>query len=250
MAINAKLAYYLRVCARYVEDPRQLALRRPYFLPDMYHTLGQPWVQALEISTVLDIGANVGGFAFTVRPLFPQAQIYSFEPLPDCFAQMRANLANASKFQAFNLGLGDQTGDLSIQRSSHAPSSSFLRMTSAHQVAFPASAVSQEEKVSLARLDDLAPQLHLAEPILVKIDVQGYEDHVLRGGAQTIQRARLIIVETSFEAFYENQPLFGDIYQRLTGWGFSYAGPLNQLNQPKDGRPLQEDSLFVKASHA
>jgi hypothetical protein len=95
-------------------------------------------------------------------------------------------------------------------------------------------------------LDDLAPQLELRDPLFIKIDVQGYEDEVLAGGEQTIRRAAVVLVETSFETLYEDQPLFDEVYRTLTGWGFRYAGSLDQICSPQDRRPLQADSLFVR----
>jgi hypothetical protein len=86
----------------------------------------------------------------------------------------------------------------------------------------------------------------MPEPLLVKIDVQGYEDYVLRGGEQTIRRARLIIIETSFQAQYEAQPLFDDVYRTLTGWGFAYVGAIDQLMNPSNGSIVQQDSLFIR----
>jgi FkbM family methyltransferase len=248
MTLRRRLAYYLRVTARYLEDPAQLRMRRPYFIPPMYSALSQPWLKAFGFVTVLDIGANVGDFAYTIRPLLPAAQIYSFEPLPDCYQRMLEHLPDKAKFQAFNVGLGDQTGELEFQRSDHSPSSSFLKMAAAHKSAFPSTAGSQTLKVRVERLDDIAAQLTITAPLLIKIDVQGYEAHVLRGGENTIRRASALIVETSFATLYEGQPLFSDVYDILTRWGFTYLGPLDQFCDPHDNRPLQQDSLFVKRS--
>lgn len=248
MSFRSKLAYYLRVIARYTDDPAQLAMRRYYFIPQMYAAFKQPWLQALGIATVIDVGASVGDFAFTVRPLLPQAQIYSFEPLPDCYAAIQRHMSAAARFQAFNLALGDRSGELTFYRSSHAPSSSFLPMADAHKDAFPATAGAQPVMVKVARLDTVADQLAIVDPLLVKIDVQGYEGHVLAGGEQTIRRAALVIIETSFRPLYEGQPLFADVYRILTGWGFTYAGALAQLPHPKNGYLVQEDSLFINRS--
>ena len=222
-------------------------MRRYYFIPDMYGAAKQPWIQNQRIATVIDIGASVGDFAFTIRPILPQAQIYSFEPLPDCFEAMLRHMRTAQKFKAFNLAIGDQSGELTFHRNQHAPSSSFLPMTETHKNAFPSTETSQVVKVKVERLDTLAQQLTIVDPLLVKIDVQGYEMHVLRGGEQTIRRASLVIVETSFLTLYGNQPLFGDVYNVLTSWGFIYAGALSELRHPQTGRLLQEDSLFVRS---
>ena len=204
------------------------------------------WLRTLDIKTVLDIGANTGQFARHIRHLLPEAMIYSFEPLAECFEELKAAFAEADKFTAFNVALSDQTGELPFERNEYSQSSSFLRMADLHRQAFPFTKNTDPVAVRARRLDDLSREIVIQEPLLVKIDVQGYEDHVLRGGEVAIRRARVIVVETSFRALYEGQPLFDDIYRKLVSWRFVYGGALNQLCSPQDGRPLQEDSIFIK----
>ena len=119
-------------------------------------------------------------------------------------------------------------------------------MSEAHKTFFPATCNVQPVTVNVARLDDIALQLELAPPLLIKIDVQGFEDRVLAGGEQTIRQADVLIIETSFEPLYEGQLLFDDLYRRLYAWGFNYAGAISQLPSPHDRRLLQADSLFVR----
>jgi len=243
----SKVAYYTRVAARYIEEPSQLRMRRPYFLPEIYMALGKPWAQSLSIHTILDIGANIGNFAYTVRPLFPTAMIYSFEPLPDQFAELQRNMAGVERFCAFNLGIGEQNIELMIHRSQHAPSSSFLTMDDLHRRSFPTSApVTEEVPVKVVQLDSLQGKMDLAAPLLAKIDVQGYELHVLRGGEQTLRQAKVLIIETSFRSLYEGGPLFADVFEIVTSWGFTYQGSVDTLEDPTSGILLQEDSLFVQ----
>lgn len=204
------------------------------------------WLREFGINTVLDIGANAGQFAEYIGKLFPDAMVYSFEPLPDCFEKLQSKMAGAINFRAFNLALGNQTADMEFERNEFSPSSSFLKMANLHREAFPYTRNASAVSVKTRRLDDLLPELRLREPVLVKIDVQGYEDEVLRGGARIIQAASLIVIETSFETLYEGQHLFDDIYRKLTDWGFVYHGAVDQLCSPRDGRPLQENSIFVR----
>lgn len=206
------------------------------------------WLTEFRLATVFDIGANTGQFAQYIRLLLPDTQIYSFEPLPDCFEELQINMAKADNFKAFNLALGDRTGDQIFERNEFSPSSSFLKMADLHRDTFPHTRSSSSVIVTSRRLDDLLPDIAISQPMLVKIDVQGYEDRVLRGGEVIIRQASLIIIETSFETLYEGQPLFDDIYRRLISWGFVYNGAIDQLCSPEDGRPLQEDSIFVKQS--
>jgi Methyltransferase FkbM domain len=96
------------------------------------------------------------------------------------------------------------------------------------------------------RLDDIVNNFALQEPILAKIDVQGFEDKVIAGGQETLKKCRLVILETSFDTLYEGQPLFHDIYKLMIGMGFKYAGSMGQLLDPKTQQCLQSDSLFIR----
>ena len=246
MRCLSTLAYRAYKLARYVERPGLFALRQRGVVVDDYLKLAQPWLRTLGVRTILDIGANTGQFASVAQAAFPEAQIYSFEPLPECFQRLQANLAKAGRFRAFNVGLGREAGTLTFERNVFTASSSFRRMTDLHRKEFPLTEQTTRVRVRVERLDDLAAQLTLHDPLLVKIDVQGYEDEVLAGGEQTIRKAAVVLTETSFETLYEGQSLFPDIYRTLLGWGFAYAGSLDQLCSPHDGRPLQADSLFVR----
>lgn len=244
MAFRTSLSHYLTVAARYLAKPRTLAMRRPYFLPQMYNVLDQPWLKAINIATILDIGAHVGGFAYTVRPLFPKAHIYAFEPLPACYVQLQEK--QISNCTALNIALGDQSGNIIFQRYACTQSSSFLKPSKFFISEYPAACQTDPIEVQVARLDDIAQSYPMTEPLLIKIDVQGYEDHVLRGGEQTIRRSQVLIIETSFQAQYEVQPLFDTIYRLVARWGFSYAGAFDQLTTPSNGRICQQDSLFIR----
>ncbi len=235
--------------AQMLENPVLLSLRRCGFNGGMLGTfskLNRPWLRALNIATVLDVGANVGQFAAMLHVILPEARIYSFEPLGDCFERLQFSMKNVPNFTPLNIALGDQAGSLAFERNAATVSSSFLKLTEVHKMAFPHTRDANIVTVEVERLDDLAERLVIVDPLLVKIDVQGYEDRVLRGGEQTIKRAQLIIAETSFERLYEGQALFDDIYRVLTGWGFAYTGSLDQLSDPSTGRTLQEDSVFTK----
>ncbi len=198
------------------------------------------------IRTVLDIGANVGQSAVEFRAVMPEAQIYSFEPLPDCFEKLSSAMHGDSLFKAFPCGLGATSGRLIIHKSSYAPSSSFIPMGELHKKAFPGSAESRDEVVEVRRLDDVAPELTLLPDVLIKIDVQGFERDVLEGGEKTLRSAKVIIIENSFRELYIGEALFDEIYERMKGLGFSYRGALGQKYDEKTGDILFEDSIFVR----
>jgi FkbM family methyltransferase len=238
--------YYLYRAVDSLLSPRLAWWRTRGVILGLYQDLNRPWLLNLRPRTVLDIGANVGRFAITARKLFPTAHIYSFEPLADCLAEAERVMHGDRMFTGINIALGVERGQATFQRNNASPSSSFLKVTHAHTAAFPGTDQTTETTVSMDALDNVAEGLKLTLPLLVKIDVQGFENQVLRGGEKTIRQAAVILVETSFETLYEGQALFEDIHQRLKSWGFDFRGNLDQSYAPTDGRLLQADSLFVK----
>lgn len=241
-----RLALRFFSLARFIEQPRLIPLRLRRMHIDAYLRFSQPWLRNLNIATIIDIGANVGNFAMIARTALPNAQIYAFEPLPDCYEQLQTRMKGARRFQAFNIALGDNVGSQHMTRSAFSESSSFLKMANTHKQLFPYTHEVNSIETRIDCLDNIAPRLQLVEPLLIKIDVQGYEDRVLRGGEQTIRRAKVLLMETSFETLYEGQSLFDDFYRQLTSWGFMYCGALDQLASPQDGRILQENSFFIR----
>ena len=204
------------------------------------------WLQGTNIRTIIDVGANVGQSAVEFRKIFPNAMIYSFEPLRDCFEQMNANLKNVQNFRSFNLALGDKKGRATINRSSFCESSSIRKMAKLHREAFPETAKETPEVVNIDTIDNVAQEIDLQGDILLKIDVQGYEDKVIAGSESILGRVRVIIVETSFRELYEGQPLFAEVCELLHERGFAYAGSWSaDTLDRRNGDHLFQDSIFV-----
>ena len=206
------------------------------------------WLKKKDIHTIFDIGANTGQFASQFQRFFPDAEIYSFEPLKDCYNDLLKEMGHFSKFHAFNFALGDKNGKTQIYHNNFSPSSSLLFMEELHKKAFPYTEKVNIEEINIRRLDDIIDNLYIKDNILIKIDVQGFEDKVILGGEKLISRASVLILETSFQPLYQGQLLFEGIYELVREMGFVYAGSEHTLRSPNDGSILQCDSLFFKAN--
>jgi FkbM family methyltransferase len=179
--------------------------------------------------------------------LLPRAQIYAFEPLPDCCSELARRFGRNESFQAFPVAIGAAHDRATLWRSSYAKSSSVLPMADLHKDSFPWSAGSTPLTVEMRTLDEYLEQLKLAEKVLLKIDVQGYEAQVLNGATDFLKRVSYVLLEVSFQPLYEGQGAFAEIHAFLQNAGFSYSGNLEQLLSPLDGSVLQADALFVRA---
>jgi len=222
------------------------ALRRFGYDVVRYHPQYDSLLERCAISTVIDIGANSGGFAVDIRERLPEAAIYSFEPLKGPFEALAKHFEDDLSFKAFNIALGDSNGQTIMKRSPFTPSSSMLEMAALHKKLYPRSSGSEDESVVVKRLDDTLKAADLKKNILVKIDVQGFEDKVILGGKDVISAASMLVVETSFTELYKDQPLFGDIHDLLRGLGFAYHGCRERHWNDATNEPTYEDSIYLK----
>jgi FkbM family methyltransferase len=204
------------------------------------------WLQNRGIKTVLDVGANTGQFANRVNEILPNVKIISFEPIKKCFDELLANTRSIN-VTAFNVALGEENTHQEINISAHSPSSSLLKMADLHTEVFAGTNFVEKETITVKKLDDLFNGLAVNGKFMVKIDVQGFEDRVIKGGIETLKKADSILIETSFEELYEDQLLFDGIYKLLTGIGFIFKGNVTQAINKKDGRILYAESFFVNA---
>jgi FkbM family methyltransferase len=221
-------------------------LRRFGYDVRYYHPFWETVVTPLGITTVLDIGANNGEFSKEIFAHLPHAQVYAFEPLGDCYKTLQHTFAGNPNFHSYNVALSNAAGESTIHRSSFHPSSSMRTMAALHKTLYPKTAGAMEEKVTTARLDDIAKDIQVDGNLMIKIDVQGFEDTVIAGGTETFKRASLVLIETAFVELYEGQPLFGDIHDQLRTLGFSYRGAAAEHRNPKTGELLYQDSIFVR----
>jgi len=81
--------------------------------------------------------------------------------------------------------------------------------------------------------------------ILIKLDVQGYEDRVINGGREIFKMAKACILEVCLDKLYEGQTEFFKITELLYGLGFKYAGNLNQT-YADDGHVIFIDAVFMR----
>jgi FkbM family methyltransferase len=206
----------------------------------------QEWLKRYDIRTFIDIGAQVGEYVDFAQRFFPGALIYAFEPLKDVFETLKRKEAKIPGLTVFNYAIGEKETIAQIYRSSYAPSSSLLKMSSLHKETFPHSASHEIEAIRMCRLDDVFQDLPISPNTFVKIDTQGYEDRVIQGGRKVLSQATVIQIETSFEILYEGQVLFDTIYTQLRSLGFAFHGSLNQIYSPRDGSILQAHSYFIK----
>lgn len=158
----------------------------------------------------LDIGANIGTFSLVASKLVGEkGKVFAFEAHPKTVFYMKRNIKlNQSKnIVVINKALGEAQGVVGFSDDGYDDVNHVL--------------LEGTLKVDMIRLDDCDVVKNIDSIGLIKLDVEGFELFVLRGGEKTFSKARCIL----FEAFNKNCEQFGysvyELYTWFNSHGFS-----------------------------
>ena len=144
--------------------------------------------------TVLDVGANIGLFTqLFARLVGPAGKVYSFEPAPELgrAVQNSCEANRAANVTFFPYGLGEVNEDRWLQRSFFNSGDNRVRVDASN-----GTDAGGADRISLRRGDDLLPAPATAD--FIKIDVQGWELHALRGLRELIDRSPRLEIYLEF----------------------------------------------------
>ena len=206
------------------------------------------FLEKSEINTVIDVGASSGDFVEIVKNTKPNANIYAFEPIGDIFDTLKVRFGLTKQIFLYNTAVGNIDGNIDFYQNHFTHSSSILPIGEKHIEEFPFTKNFIKTKVPIRRLDTISHEISLIKPILIKIDVQGYEREVISGAEKVFSLADYLIIEVSFCELYEGQPLFNNINQQLNSLGFTFSGVLHQLYSSGSSSILQADALYIKST--
>jgi FkbM family methyltransferase len=230
---------------------RDFLLRRGYAvmrIRNTSHVLGRriKLLQSYDIDLILDVGANTGQYAARMRGIGYAGEIVSFEPMRAAYEELAANAGGDSMWSCRDFALGDAESESRIHVSGNSVSSSILPMLPEHEKHAPASKVTNDETIRVKRLDGLPDWNAWAgkKGIWLKIDVQGYEDHVLAGASGCLDRVAAIQLELSLRPLYSNQLTLSPMLERLEELGFDPVAFEPGFTDKQSGELLQVDGIF------
>jgi FkbM family methyltransferase len=198
----------------------------------------------LGIRTVVDVGANAGQYGKALRAAGYSGAIVSLEPLAAAFSNLEHAASADSSWECLNVAAGAEQVTAQLNVASNTTSSSLLSMTKEHAAGAPTVAMVGHEMVTVRPLDDLVP--HVTPPVMLKLDVQGYEAQALAGAEQLLTSTALLECELSLAPLYEGQEMFAGMVGLLHEHGFALVDLDPFFYDPRDGRVLALDGLFVR----
>lgn len=203
-------------------------------------------LRRLDYDLLLDAGAHKGQFSLMSRRVKPSVPVHAYEPQSAQAGTFRAVLGGDSGVVLHQIALGDRAGEADLNLSGRTDSSSFLPVTEKLVSTFANTGHRGTERVRVERLDDRRADWSSARAALLKIDVQGYELEVLKGGSAALAHCRFVYAECSHVPLYEGQALFDEVEGFLREHGFGVDGRFNE--DVVGGELLQADYLFTRGT--
>ncbi len=198
---------------------------------------------------LIDIGANVGNFTKDFLVFFPNCkEIVCFEPIPSLVDEIDKNV-NDVRLQIINSALGSSLSKKTIKYpKQNTPIASFYEhRKELHSFYSPTNII--QENVKVYRLDDMCKSFSKNENFIVKIDTQGSELEVIKGGMSVLSRASAVIIEASFVPIFKNQqkPSFTEITKQLELAGL-FPIIFQEFGKKESLYAFERDIIFVKAN--
>lgn len=185
----------------------------------------------------IDVGANVGHYSLLAAGVC-NAQVMAFEPIPLTFSKLNRNVALnklSDRIKTYNIGIGNENSFLNfttnrdvMNRVAHKNETDFLR-------------------IQVKKLDDI---LKDKSPVLMKIDVEGFEYFVLKGATTTLEKESLkyIIIEMNNSTLnfgYTNE----EVLEFLFSYGFKpiqYDVKNKKINEVESYNLDKFNTIFIR----
>lgn len=190
------------------------------------------FIKTHNIKNILDIGANVGDWAFIIKQNIPDVKIFSIEANPECEKFLvdknldykiccLSNVETDIKFYKDENSKTSTGCSYYLENTKHFDKNNFIHMNT-------------------YLLDSIINTDTVFD--YIKIDTQGSEIDIIKGGLNTINKCRFLQLETSCIEYNINSPMKEEVFNFMKDMNFE---PLMKVeNHYMDQKLIQEDFIF------
>jgi len=171
------------------------------------------------VKMILDVGANIGQSAIKFSEAFPDATIHCFEPVNHIFEQLQQNV-DTTNVHLHCLALGSEIGQNEIYLTQHETTSSLKKPEY----------VKDTQVVSITTIDEFLSSHSIDRVDLLKIDVEGFDLEVLKGGVNSFMSKNIdfVLVECGFYLDDPKFVLFDEVRDFLMPYDYRLFGIYDQ----------------------
>jgi FkbM family methyltransferase len=189
-----------------------------------------------EPKSILDIGANTGQFYREISQIFPNAYYFLIEGNDGCEIPLQSigvdysisMLSDCEKTVNYYIRDGEP---LCTGNSIYKENSAFY----------------DDDKIIIVEKNTKTLPQVLKDKLfdLIKIDVQGSELDIIKGGLDIIKSSKGVLMEVSLVEFNQGAPTKQDVVDFMKGIGFEPVEIIANINHPMFHTLIQEDVLFL-----
>ncbi len=233
----------LREAAMFISD-RVLALASDAMLTraargDMWSRLAHLRDAGFAPKQILDIGAYEGKWTTRCATLFPQAHFLMLEA-QDAKAAVLGEVGNRMDGRAsYKIGVLSAEAGTEVTFFEMETGSSYLEeLTDAPR---------RPVRKVTTTLDDVLRDTGIGPVDFMKLDVQGAELDVLRGGLEALRSAQYVLMEVAISDYNRGAPNAGEVISFMTGHGFAIRDIADVKRRGRGGPVNQMDILFARS---
>jgi FkbM family methyltransferase len=201
-----------------------------------------------EGDVFFDIGSNIGLFSLHASVIVGKnGRVIAFEPAPDTYKKLIQNikLNSIKNILPLNIGLSDKTDflKLNVSNNGYDAWNSFALLSNNYY--------NQKELVEVSTLDFFIQKNDISKINLIKLDVEGWELFVIRGGENYIKEAEdlVLLVEFTEENAFAAGYYVHEIYDLLKQWGYQWYSFANGKLKAEDRRLHYPYDNFIAAKN-
>jgi len=135
----------------------------------------------IEVTTIFDLGANIGDTTLQYSNLFTKAKIYAFEPFPDLFQKLQARFLRNNLVIPIKAAVADTPSDRNFYITRHNAAHSLLKPAdNAEKWMYPyadknAIEILEQIELPVLTVDDFCKHESIDKIHILKMDIQGGE---------------------------------------------------------------------------
>jgi FkbM family methyltransferase len=212
----ANSAFFFKVKDLYFSNPAEYLFR--------FLSLAEPKISPDNV--IVDIGAADGRTAIFFKKNIPNSTVYAFEPNELIWNTLTTNTRAITGIIVKKKALAKEAGNMNFHVTANNLSSSLLEIDSIEVQLLPDShqRLLDEQRLTTVEVSTLDDEMNSIDRIFcIKLDVQGYELEILKGGVDTLSKKNFVIVEMNNHHIYKKGCQYHQVDEFLRSRGFSLA---------------------------
>ena len=201
-----------------------------------------------KINYVIDVGANEGQFALSLRQNNYKGDILSFEPTSKPFKKLVENSKNDAHWDVINIALGEKKELKRINVFEASDLNSFYVASELGKKRFNKGMKKiKTEMIEIKTLDSILKKIDLKNKnIFLKIDTQGFDINVFRGSKKHMSKICALMSEIPIQKIYKTTQNYHDILREYESHKFQISGIFPVSQNKKNYTAIEFDCVMLK----